>query len=145
MCDMTHSYVWHDSFLCVTWLIPMCDMTHSYVWHDSLICVSWLINMWDMTHSYVWHDSFATSYVWHDSFICVPSAGCADRARAPLRRLFLPCLNILREAWGAVAFSLSLSHTHTHTHSLFRPLALCLSRQLSLCQSIGSLSLYRSH
>jgi len=23
------------SFTCVTWLIHMCDMTHSYVWHDS--------------------------------------------------------------------------------------------------------------
>jgi len=30
-------YVWHDSFLHVTWLIHMCDMTHSYVWHDSFI------------------------------------------------------------------------------------------------------------
>ena len=28
VCDMTHSYVWHDSFICVTWLIHMCDMTH---------------------------------------------------------------------------------------------------------------------
>ena len=24
-------------FICVTWLIHMCDMTHSYVWHDSFI------------------------------------------------------------------------------------------------------------
>ena len=42
-----HSYVWHDSFTCVTWLthmnqhhnihIHVCDMTHSHVWHDSLI------------------------------------------------------------------------------------------------------------
>ena len=29
VCDMTHSYVWHDSFICVTWLTHMCDMTHS--------------------------------------------------------------------------------------------------------------------
>jgi len=28
-CDMTHSCVWHDSFICVTWLIHMCDVTHS--------------------------------------------------------------------------------------------------------------------
>ena len=25
----------------VTWLIRMCDMTHSYVWHDAFICVTW--------------------------------------------------------------------------------------------------------
>jgi len=75
MCDMTHSYVWHDSFTCVTWLIHMCDMTrtwalrgqgrcwgacrhasfirdmtHSYVWHDSFICVTWLIHMSGMTY-----------------------------------------------------------------------------------------------
>ena len=58
MYDMSHSYVWHDSFLCVTWLIHMYDMTHSYVWreawHDSFTRVTWEI----MTHSYVWQDLF---------------------------------------------------------------------------------------
>jgi len=80
---MTHSYVWHDSFIFATWLIHMCDMTHSYVWHDSFICEIWLIHMCDMTHLYVWHDSFICvtwlihtcdmthSYVRHDSFIHV--------------------------------------------------------------------------
>jgi len=57
-CDMTHSYVWHDSFICVTGLIHMCDMTHSYVWHDSFICVTCLIYMRNMPWSYVWHVSF---------------------------------------------------------------------------------------
>jgi len=56
--DMTHEYVWHDSWICVKWLIHMCDMTHSYVCHDSFICVTWLIHMCDMTHSHVWHVSF---------------------------------------------------------------------------------------
>jgi len=60
---MTHSYVWHDSFMCVTWRIHMCNMTHSYVWHDSFICVTWLIHTSDMTHSYVWRDSF-TRVTW---------------------------------------------------------------------------------
>ena len=55
LCDMTHAYVWHDSFICVTWLMHTCDMTHSYVWHDSFICVTWLMHTCDMTHSYVWH------------------------------------------------------------------------------------------
>jgi len=58
MCDVTHSYVWRDSFICVTWLIHRCDMTHSCVWHDSFIGVTWLIHMCDVTHSYVWRDSF---------------------------------------------------------------------------------------
>jgi len=57
MCDMTHSYVWHDSFICVTWLIRMCVMTHSHVLHDSFICVTWLIDVRDMTRWCVWHDS----------------------------------------------------------------------------------------
>jgi len=29
--EMTHSYVRHDSFMCVTRLNRMCDMTYSYV------------------------------------------------------------------------------------------------------------------
>jgi len=33
------SYVCHDSFMCVPWLIHMCAITHSYVCHDSFICV----------------------------------------------------------------------------------------------------------
>ena len=58
MCDWTHSYVWHDSFICVTRLIYTCDTTHSYVWHDSSTRVKWLIHMCDVTLSYVWHDAF---------------------------------------------------------------------------------------
>ena len=80
---MTHSYVWQDSFICVTWFIDVCDMSHSYLWHGSFMCVTWLIHMCDKTHSYVWHDSLmcvtclihicdmAHSCVWHDWFICV--------------------------------------------------------------------------
>jgi len=74
MCDMSHSYVWHDSYIRVTHtyhackvsfkgiqsLIEMhtCETTYSYAWHASFICVTWLIHMRDMTHSYVWHDLF---------------------------------------------------------------------------------------
>ena len=66
--DMTHSYVWHDSFIRVTWLICTCDMTLSYVcvhmrrtWHIQMcvqMCRIWHIHVCDMTPSYVWHDSF---------------------------------------------------------------------------------------
>jgi len=78
---MTHSYVWHDSFVWDvslsyvwnnTWPIHMCDRTHAplvRVWHnthDSFIRVTWLIRVGcksfirakqHLTHSYVWHDS----------------------------------------------------------------------------------------
>jgi len=91
LCTYTHtSHVSHhvfrlSVFIGVTWLIDACDMTHSYVWHVSLICVTRFINVWhtsqatnhselqfhtsnsmratwpidacDMTHWYVWHDS----------------------------------------------------------------------------------------
>ena len=49
-CRRRHSYLRHDSFICVTWLIHMCAMTHSYVWHDSFICVT---RIW-MTTSHMW-------------------------------------------------------------------------------------------
>jgi len=57
----------HDLFVCVvwlmhmcTWLIQMCDMTHSHVWHDSFIGVTSLIYLRDiricgMTHAYMRH------------------------------------------------------------------------------------------
>jgi len=100
MCDMTHSYVWHDSFICVwrdifirvTWLIDMCDITPWDAQHDSCrcvicsdtamihhsvsICVTWLIYMcatW-LVHFVTWLSyvcDVTRSYVWHDSFICV--------------------------------------------------------------------------
>jgi len=118
--DMTHSYARNDSFICETWLIHIrhvtqihvCDMMHTYVWHDSysnvwrdpFIFTTWLMHvceltrfhmcdvthvdmcgrhwiftcvthihmchmnyfdMCDVTHSYVWHDSFIC---WHDSY-----------------------------------------------------------------------------
>jgi len=63
-----------DLFTCGIWLIRMWDMSHSHVWHDSFISVSrysncrlirdvfsretWLIHMRDMTHLFVGHDSF---------------------------------------------------------------------------------------
>jgi len=36
--DKTHSFVSHDSFICVTRLIHVCHMTHSYVLHHSFMC-----------------------------------------------------------------------------------------------------------
>jgi len=56
MCDMTSSYVWQDSFVCVTWRIRIC-VSHG-AWHDC-----------DMIHShaYEWATSQSCHALWHDS------------------------------------------------------------------------------
>ena len=96
--DVTHSYVWHDSFICETWFTHMNEIYHTEYWVMSHVTHSytWHIHTRDtfihVTHSYTWlihtHDSFmyrwctkglvltelvAHSYVWHDmcDMICV--------------------------------------------------------------------------
>jgi len=84
MCAMTHSYVCHDSFVCVPWLIHTRAMTHSYLWHDSFIRAPWIVHMDAITRSYVCYGAFTCvpwlvhtcalthSYLCPDSFIRVP-------------------------------------------------------------------------
>jgi len=39
-----------EAKVCVTWIIHMCDMTHSYVWHDAFIRVTWPTHTCDITY-----------------------------------------------------------------------------------------------
>jgi len=72
MCDVTHSYVCRDSFVCVPWLIHMCAMTHFYVveWFTmqvkGFICVTFLICMCAATHLYVCREPFLYSGMIHN-------------------------------------------------------------------------------
>ena len=59
MCDMMHIWISHGTHmneLCHTheWVvrINLCDMTQSYLCHDSFICVTWRSSMWH--HSSIW-------------------------------------------------------------------------------------------
>ena len=65
---------------CATWHIETCDMTHSYMWHDAFICDQAICgtneaeprlssDVCDMNRSYM--RGMAHSYVWHDSSIYV--------------------------------------------------------------------------
>jgi len=54
---VTHSYMWYDSFIRVTWLIRICDMAHSYMRHESFI--------------YEWFHSLVTVHIWNHMHICV--------------------------------------------------------------------------
>ena len=63
VCDMTHSYVWHNAFMCVTWLVRVRDMTHFEmncwnVWHNIIVCAMWHIHMHDSFH--VWTSDAVT-------------------------------------------------------------------------------------
>ena len=71
MCVCVRVFVWHGSFICVTWLIHMrtrwplyfCSCTnrgYCYGWHDAgksgvCICATWFILINDMTHSFAGH------------------------------------------------------------------------------------------
>jgi len=60
--------VWHVTLICVTCHTHMCDMSHSYVWHEDM---HFPIHMWD--RNWVTWEAHIHSYMWHDthSFTCV--------------------------------------------------------------------------
>ena len=90
-CDMTHSYVWHDSCICMPHLHAWFDLqirvqglrslcTYT-TWHDSSIRVTWPIHIRDSTHRFAFKVftvnvltlyDMTHSYVWHDSCMCMP-------------------------------------------------------------------------
>jgi len=79
ICDMTHSYVWHDTFIRVARFVHMCALTHSYVWHDPFICVTCLIHMWDVTQSH--HTSLR--YAWVMSHTSMSHVTLMDESLRP--------------------------------------------------------------
>ena len=94
----------HDSFLSVTWLIHTCDMTRSYEWHDSFICM-WHKNcVWhEETRLRERHDSFLCfpSLIWHDIFCCLTwpilvrtYESVMSLAQTRLRTLFKICVHV---------------------------------------------------
>jgi len=143
MCDMTHSYVWHDSFIRVTWITHMCDMTHkcdmthlwcrlrrirppSYVWHDSLIRVTWLTHKCDMTHLWcrlrgIRRCAFKclVLHMWHDSFIRVTWLihTCGMTHSYVWHDSFIRVTWLIRDSFIRVTW---LMHTRGMTHSCVR-------------------------
>jgi len=74
VCDVTHLYIWHDSWMYVTWLIYIYDMTHGCMWRDSFIYMTWLLDVCDVTHLYIWHD--ALMHVRRLIHMCHLTHGC---------------------------------------------------------------------
>jgi len=55
MFDMSHLYVWHDSFICIRYVIYTCNMTHFCCTQGSRLLREKLSFMCQTTHLYVWH------------------------------------------------------------------------------------------
>jgi len=69
---MTDLYAWHDSFICVTWLMHRGLPSYTAQSFSRNVCdiviasctrVPWPIRICAMTHSYVWHDSCTGTHV----------------------------------------------------------------------------------
>jgi len=72
-CDMIHSYVCHDSFICVPWLVFVevtLGILIARAWYDSSVCVSMLVlQKRVMAHKWTSHGTYDSS--WYDSSVCV--------------------------------------------------------------------------
>jgi len=142
--------------MCATWLIYRCDRTHSCVWHDSFVCVPWLIHTCrhdsftrvDMTHAYVRHDSCirATWLIYicrQDSFIFVPSPLCHPRTTSnthsntlsqrdgfPVCRPQCVHHGIPSLAWKKLGVFIRVDMTHSRVrHGSF----ICVTRLMHVC------------
>ena len=87
LCDLAWQG-WQNVFICVTWrfhagkkCVRLCDMLHSYWWHDAFIRVIRRIHAGGVMYWHMWHAACTHvtccihtcdamySYVWHTAFI----------------------------------------------------------------------------
>jgi len=103
---MTHSYVSHDSFICVTWLSCNSSATASC---NTTIRVTWLNHKYDMTHS----------YVWYDSSICVTWLSCYSSASAFCTGAVVDLKSQVRSSFSSPIYQRANKYTYAQdmTHS----------------------------
>jgi len=100
--DMTHSNVWHDCIMCVTWVTSQSHNTHVcvcecmcvYVWYanSSHGSVTWRFHIYAIPLPHVWHDSgFIPSSKAVDQYTCVTWPE-AHTFRGTSRASYLPGL-----------------------------------------------------
>ena len=84
-----NSYVWHDAYICVTWLI--------HVWHDSSICAtncSFVCDSWMIKHSPVtWLIHVCRIHTWHDLLV-------RDTNSSRKQPSAHPCVFVMTNGWA---------------------------------------------
>jgi len=142
-CDVTHSWVWHDSHsrcqvlltypilnrpFCALWHVSFIYVRRLVLWRDAFVCATWLIHtyMCDMTRS----------WVQCDSFICVTwfIHGCkmihsrARRNHSRVLRASFICVTWLIYACDMTHPVTWLIHTFDATHSyVWRDSFICVT------------------
>ena len=79
---MTHSYVWHTSFIPAIRLFRKLSTSQLYAWPDSIMCVTWNCHLFSTLEKndivnkdkvdWKWLGLHFLLNVWPDSMICVP-------------------------------------------------------------------------
>ena len=82
MCNTTHSFAQHDSFICATCRIHLCNIAHS------LLC-TWLTHVCDLTPSYTPYDSFIVFFVFIVFIVFIVSHNSFTECGIIVRYLFI--------------------------------------------------------
>ena len=138
---MTHSYVCHDSFICVSWLSYTCMMTHSYVWHDfvmrddSIMCV--------MTYADLWvHDWHSTDKVLGEQILntlCQQNSSKSNHySTSDSQQITCKAANLCIWHMSSLAHCNTLQHTATHCNALQHTATHCnaLQRTATHCNTL---------
>ena len=140
-CDMTHSFVWHDSFVSVTYVWhDSCirarnhwrDPWDSIIRWDSFICGTWTIYMHDVTNLCIRHTHDMTHTYEQEIGGIIPE--------------ILWCDTFIRVTWLICICDIyvtRLVHTCDMSHSYIQPIAFGVSPQLNL-QSQSHWSLFNA-
>jgi len=141
------SYVWHDSFTCVAWLVYMRGMPH-FGWDAgryAFICVTWLIYMCGVTpRLYAWHASFRMGcrqvsahylYVCRDSFMFVKwlvQMGCRQVC---IHMWDMTHLYVWRDSFICVAWLIQMGCKQVCAHYLYMwcDLFICVLWLIHIC------------
>jgi len=130
----THSYVWHDSLLCVAGLIPKCDTTHSSSFRDSCGTISRDLRLVEkqrnisIHHAWIWYTNrivYTWMYGWHELREILMShwpsvCQSSDLRRATKKKKHIHLLNVC---------------IHTDIYAWHELREILMSHWSSICQS----------
>jgi len=145
---MTHWYVWHDSSICVTWLIDMCDMTRCCLSWSMLHLLTYVADINMPRHTYEWiishvqkrHMSWQKSHMsWKESYVlctCAKESNVLGRVICPLLCDSAAVFLQHKYEWIISHVQKSANDSCVLTYVAEIPRLLCMSRHTAACLKI---------